>query len=380
MTGLYIHVPFCMKRCVYCDFYFVTGQRDHNAFVEALCRDVHLSALNGASVGTIYFGGGTPSRLSIDNTARIAAAISSAFDTSPVVEASIELNPEDVTASYLQALKDMGFNRVSLGIQSFCDEDLQFMNRSHDARQANDALALVAEAGFASFTADLIFGLPGQPASRWRANLERLVSFDTPHISAYALTIERKTPLHKLIAQGRVSPPPDDDVAALYQITMDTLRAYGFDHYEISSFARPGHRACHNQHYWTHVNYLGFGPSAHSFLWEGASEASRWYNVRSLRRYLSQIRDNEKAIGHRETLALKTLASERIMLGLRTAEGVDTELLRHRYNVDLAAVKRRDITALVEAGLMEHQEGFLRLTDHGKHVCDGIAVRLFQDL
>ncbi len=378
MSGLYIHVPFCRQRCVYCDFYFVTGQRDHSSFVEALCMELGRAAHRGfnESVATIYLGGGTPSQLASCDISRILAAADNAFDTSRVTEITIELNPEDTTATYLRELRELGINRVSLGIQSFFDDDLQFMNRSHNASEAARALELVAESDLDSYSVDLIFGLPKQPRTRWAANLERLAAFDPPHVSTYALTIEPKTPLHKQVARGLVTPETDESVAALYQTTMDTLREHGLEHYEISSFSKPGHRARHNQRYWTHANYLGFGPSAHSFWWDNASAAHRWSSVRSLHKYLSLIRSSKDATDNRESLTLETLGEERIMLGLRTAEGIELSVLKDIYGIDLVAVNGKAIESLAQAGLLSCDDGFLRLTDRGKHVCDHVTTRL----
>ncbi len=378
MAGLYIHVPFCMQRCVYCDFYFVTGQRDHSAFVEALCMELGQAARRGfnETVATIYLGGGTPSRLASCDIARILAATNSAFDTSRVTEVTIELNPEDTTAPYLRELRELGINRVSLGIQSFFDDDLRFMNRSHNASEATRALELVAESDLDSYSVDLIFGLPKQSRARWAANLDRLAAFGPPHVSTYALTIEAKTPLHKQVARGLVTPVAGETMAALYQTTMDTLRECGLEHYEISSFSKPGHRARHNQRYWTHANYLGFGPSAHSFWWDRTSAAQRWSNVRNLRKYLSLVRSSKDATDSRETLTLETLGAERIMLGLRTAEGVEMSVLKDIYGIDLMTVNGKAIKSLVQAGLLSCADGFLRLTDRGKHVCDSVTTRL----
>ena len=380
MAGLYIHVPFCRQRCTYCDFYFVAGQRDHSAFVAALCRELRQVARRGFSepVSTIYIGGGTPSQLTSQDIARILRGLRKAYDAAAAEEVTIELNPEDVTAPYLQALKKLGISRVSVGIQSFFDDELTFMNRSHDARQAHDALALVAGAGFRSYTVDLIFGLPGQTEDRWAQNLDRLRAFDAPHVSTYSLTIEPKTPLQKQVARGLVSPLPDQAMATLYQMAMDTLSSHGYEHYEISSFAQPGHRAQHNSRYWSHANYLGFGPSAHSFWWQRTGGAARWRNVRSLRQYVALIRggQSDAVCEDHEILSLPALGLERIMLALRTAEGVDLLVLKETYDMDLLATKGKTIARLTQAGLVTTDARSLRLTDRGKHICDRVTASL----
>ena len=382
MAGLYIHVPFCRQRCVYCDFYFVTGQRDHSTYVETLSTELHQIADEGfcEPLQTIYLGGGTPSRLAGRDIDALLTAARNAFGASDVTEITMELNPEDVTAAYLRTLKATGINRVSLGIQSFFDDELRFMNRSHDAAQSASALALVAAASLHSYSVDLIFGLPQQSPARWAATLERLATFDPPHISTYALTVEANTPLHKQVSRGLVAPAQDSTVALLYQMTMDSLRSHGWEHYEISSFCKPSHRALHNRRYWTHANYLGAGPSAHSFWWNGPSAAHRWRNVRSLPRYLSLIRNCKSAADYRETLTLKKLGVERIMLGLRTAEGIPLSLLQDRYGIDLLTLSGAVIHTLVQAGFLLHTNGCLRLTDQGKHVCDRVTTQLLPDV
>jgi len=378
MAGLYVHIPFCRPRCVYCDFYFVTGHRDHSAFVEAITKEIRQSASQPPiePLSTIYLGGGTPSRLASHDVDAILKAIRSAFDTSGVTEITMELNPEDSTRSYLQALKDLGINRVSMGVQSFFDDELQFMNRSHSADQANSALVHIAEAGFESYTADLIFGLPGQPNERWAENLNRLMAFDVPHVSTYALTVEEKTPLHKQIAKGLITPAADGVVSEHYQTAMDMLRDRGFEHYEISSFARPGHRSRHNSQYWTHANYLGLGPSAHSFWWDRSKGACRWNNIRNLRKYVLAIRSGTSTVAYREALTSKILALERIMLSLRTTEGLDLKMLNCTYGVDLIALRGPIIDKLSKAGLIQGDRKFLSLTDRGKHLCDSVVARL----
>ena len=382
MAGLYIHVPFCKQRCVYCDFYFVTGKRDHDAYVAALCAELKRAAQLAlrTPLCTIYLGGGTPSRLAARSVAQILDLAHDAFDTAGVEETTIELNPEDTTAPYLKALAALGINRVSLGIQSFFDDELQFMNRSHDARAATRALTLVADSDLRSFSVDLIFGLPHQPHGRWAASLDRLAAFDPPHVSTYSLTVEERTPLHRMIRRKDILPAANQTVAAQYQTAMDTLRERGLEHYEISSFARPGHRALHNSRYWTHSDYLGIGPSAHSFQWDGRAGGVRWSNVRSLSKYLARLRNGERPEDFRESLSLADLGRERIMLGLRTADGVSLRLLQDTYGVDLMASGRPAVTALTRAGLLLRRGDSLHLTDRGKHVCDSVVQRLVPPL
>ena len=373
-----MHVPYCRQRCVYCDFYFVTGKRDHGPFVRALCQELRAEARArpATSLSTLYLGGGTPSRLTIPELSTMLSAVHESFDTSALGEVTIEANPDDITASYLQDLKGLGINRLSVGVQSFFEDELQFMNRSHDAAQARESLALIAEAGLVSFTVDLIFGLPGQPVERWAQSLNELRAYQPPHVSTYALTIEERTPLHKQVARSQVTPARDEEVARHYQVAMDTLRSWGMEHYEISSFALPEHRAAHNQQYWTHANYLGLGPSGHSFWWDRSAPAERWSNVRSLSHYVRQLSAGESVRAMHESLTPTMLATERVMLGLRTMEGVDLAVLKRTYGYDLEGERQEALRGLVAQNLIEYVDGKIRLTDPGKHVCDSVTRQL----
>ncbi|HET6566646.1 MAG TPA: radical SAM family heme chaperone HemW [Rhodothermales bacterium] len=383
MAGLYVHIPFCSQRCVYCDFYFVTTQKSHTSFVQALCLEIeHYGLSHGKKepVETIYFGGGTPSLLHEDEIQRILQTIHAHFDTSGLVETTLELNPEDVDPDYLAGLRALGIDRLSIGIQSFFASDLAFMNRSHTAEQAEAIVPLAREAGFENITADLIFGLPEQPEEYWAANLEKMVGLGVPHLSTYSLTVEERTPLYKQVESGLVVPPEDDVLADQYRFTMDYLEGRGYEHYEVSSFAKPGFRSRHNQTYWQHKNYLGFGPSAHSFWWRTGSAAERWSNVRNLRQYEALLNTRQLPLDARETIGLDTLADEYVMLRLRTTDGLDLDVMEHRYGVDLL-VERTDELAWMEGEGYIHpiRNGAVRLTDAGMLLCDALTGELLAD-
>ena len=376
MVGISIHIPFCSQRCVYCDFYFVTAKTGRSSFVDALSREITLYGhrYKGRSVETIYIGGGTPSLLPIEAIERILTALGDSFDVSQVREATLEMNPEDLSPGYLAGLRSLGIDRASVGIQSFFGEDLRFMNRSHGPAQAEAAIPMLRQAGYDNFTADLIFGLPAQRSGHWQANLDRLVELSTPHVSTYGLTIEPATPLQKMIRGGHIQPAEDAVHAQCYERAIATLCGAGYEHYEISSFALPGHRALHNQRYWQHRDYLGFGPSAHSFQ---RAPAIRWSNVRSLRRYLAMLEKDVLPVDTEEALNASDLANEHLMLGLRTADGVDLDNLRSAYGYNLAVQKESELAAMEAQGLIT-RTGRLRLTDRGKIVCDAVARRLMQ--
>lgn len=381
MAGLYLHIPFCTQRCVYCDFYFVTTQKTHAGFVQALCAEIeYYGHTHGDEpIQTIYFGGGTPSLLHLDEIARILRTIDEHFNTSTVRETTLELNPDDASLDYLRGLRSLGIDRLSIGIQSFFEDDLTFMNRSHTAEQAAAIVPMAREAGFDNFSIDLIFGLPDQPEELWAANLERAVVLDVPHLSTYGLTIEERTPLAKRVSAGLVTPADDEAMADRYQFTMDYLRARGYEHYEISSFTKPGARAVHNQLYWEHANYLGLGPSAHAFWWKSLPSpvAVRWANVRNLKRYEALMQQGHPPMEFREQLSYDMLADEHIMLRLRTADGLNLDVLEETYGVDLLFEKLDELALLESEGYIEPiRNSLVRLTDRGKVLCDAVTEKL----
>lgn len=379
MAGLYIHVPFCSQRCTYCDFYFVTTQKSHAGYLQALRAELeHYAHTHGKlePVETIYFGGGTPSLLRLDELHLILDTIHQHFDTTNVRETTLELNPEDVDLDYLRGLRALGIGRLSIGIQSFFAADLAFMNRSHNEEQAENIIPLARKAGFENFSVDLIFGLPDQPEEYWAANLQKVIRHEAPHLSTYSLTIEERTVLHKQVQRGLVVPTDEDTLADRYRFTMDYLRASGYEHYEISSFARPGMQAVHNHRYWDHANYLGFGPSAHSFWWKGLP-AYRWSNERNLRRYEALLGTRQLPLEAKEALDLDLLANEYIMLRLRTDDGIDLEHLDRRYGADLLFEKGDDLAWLEDRSLIHPvRNQRVRLTDEGKLLCNAVTERL----
>lgn len=380
MASLYIHVPFCSQRCVYCDFYFVTTEPNHRPYVRALQREIeHYGNSYGEAepVDTIYFGGGTPSLLSVGHLATILQTIYDHFDCSTVEETTIEINPEDLSLDDLEALRGIGFDRLSIGIQSFFQEDLEFMNRAHSAEEAEQVLADARQAGFDNFTIDLIFGLPDQPYEYWMANLQKAIRYEVPHLSTYGLTVEPRTVLAKQIERGVTDQLDEDAMAERYLTTIGYLREHGYEHYEISSFARPGYRAVHNANYWNHTNYLGFGPSAHSFWKGGLGRGTlRWANVRNLRLYTALLEERELPVDERERLDRYQLGEEYAMLQLRTADGIDLGHLRDEYGIDLELENPETMDRLAEGGLIDWSDDRLRLTDEGKLLCDTITTQL----
>ncbi|MFC2771956.1 MAG: radical SAM family heme chaperone HemW, partial [Porphyromonas endodontalis] len=319
----YLHVPFCKSRCAYCAFYSQTNTRQQEAFVTALCRELELRREELAPsipIETVYFGGGTPSLLSPSQLEKIVDTIRRVYSPQPDAEWTLEGNPDDITPEYAHALRLLGFNRVSLGVQSFCDEELRFLGRRHTARQVYSAIEALRTANFSNISIDLIYSLPGQSHQLWQQNLSSALALEIPHISAYNLTYEEHTRLAHLARRGSIEKHPDEDALRDYYYLVDTLHERGYDHYELSNFAFRGMHSRHNSSYWDRVPYLGFGPSAHSYLPE-----SRYANVAHLHRYIEYLQQGTTAIDFRENLSPTDCLNETIMTGLRRAKGVDLQ-------------------------------------------------------
>ena len=380
MAGLYIHVPFCKQRCTYCDFYFVTTRKTHGPFIEALIAEIEYWGQrygHREPIDTIYLGGGTPSLLSVDHINRLFETISSVFDTSHTSEVTFELNPDDADEPYLKSLSQTQVNRLSIGIQSFDSQLLKWMNRAHSSEQAYRIIEMARSQLFTNFSVDLIFGIPGQPLDVWRHTLDTVCDQEVPHLSTYSLTIEPSTPLSKRVHRGLEQPVTDETMAQFYAGTLRHLKKRGYEQYEVSSFSLTGFRSQHNQSYWTHQNYLGFGPSSHSFWREPDKQAMRWYNVRNLKAYESWQESNQPPIAHSENLTENQLLNEYIMLRLRTKDGMNLRHLKDQYGYDLEDTHRDTLSRLESEKLIHWTIGHsLALSEHGFLVCDAVTRKL----
>jgi oxygen-independent coproporphyrinogen-3 oxidase len=384
MAGLYIHIPFCRRRCNYCDFYFVTNSALIADFLTALSKELtaRASLLEGHVIETLYFGGGTPSMLSPKDLSSILNLIFRTYTLAPNLELTLEVNPEDVSAHYFSALKDLGVNRISLGIQSFRDAKLRWLSREHTAAQSQHALEL-AQARFSNVSVDLIFGIEGETLTEWEKELETVLSFQPQHISTYALTIEPRTLLEKLIKRGQRQPPLDAVQADMFLCTMHTLQAEGYEHYEVSNFSKPHYQSRHNRAYWQRVPYLGFGPSAHSFIILPHHE-ERFANHANLKAYLQTP---EHALAFREILTPKDIFNEMVLLGLRQKSGLNLSELQKKFckfapqfstHLDKCVAKLNSLEAdgfVVMESHNGHQ--IVKLTDKGFTLADAIAESLF---
>ena len=368
MAGIYIHIPFCRQACHYCNFHFSTSLRYKNELVAALLKEIELQHeyLTGETIETIYFGGGTPSLCTNDEIENILQKIHSTFTVSPGAEITLEANPDDITPDKLKGWKETGINRLSIGIQSFFDEDLQWMNRAHNSQQAIDNLQLATKF-FNNITIDLIYGTPGLTNEKWKQNVDRVIALNIPHLSCYALTVEPKTPLDKLIRQHKSEDIDPDKQSEQFILLMQWLGEAGYEHYEISNFATPGFRSRHNSSYWQGKKYIGFGPSAHSF-----DGNARWWNVSNNNRYIDSI-NKDTVPFEKEELTTTQKLNEYIMISLRTSEGLDLSKINEANSHELRAASMK----YIETGLIKMENDFLKLTNEGKLLADGIAVDLF---
>lgn len=372
MAGLYIHVPFCTKRCLYCDFYSNTDMRYKADYIDMLIREMELrkAYLQGEALETIYFGGGTPSQLSAKELSRIFEAIYRHFPTTDQMEITVEANPDDMTPEYVSALAQLPVNRVSMGVQSFDDADLKFLNRRHDRAEAIRAVELCKLYHIYNISIDLIYGLPNQSVEKWGKNLDEALRLDIPHISAYHIIYEEGTPLYRLVEAGKVQPVEEDTSVALFSTLIDRLTAAGFEHYEISNFARKGFCSRHNSSYWTGKHYLGLGPSAHSY-----NGTEREWNAASLTEWIKGIREGELAL-EKEPLDLNTRYNDYIVTHLRTQWGIDLSEVSALFGED----KQKYCLSMAEIYLktkhLLQNDNKIILSRKGIFVSDGIMSDL----
>lgn len=386
-AGLYLHVPFCSAVCPYCDFAVrKLGRGGTASFVDAVIAEIDalaglrgpatlaepLAGLFAGDFDTLYFGGGTPSLLGPPELERLLETLRTRLRCRPDTRLFFEANPEDVAPPSLQAWRALGVETLSLGIQSFDDAELRFLGRRHDGRSAVAAVAAAREAGFATLSIDLIYGLPGQVRETWERNLRQAVALAPDHLSLYELELHERTPFGKAAAAGRLRPLPEDAEAELFLFTHDFLAEHGYPAYEVSNFARgPEHQSRHNRKYWSHTPYLGLGPGAHSF-----AGGHRWWHERSDAAWRRRLAEQGHGVAGCETLTRRDLALEMLMLGLRTALGVDLALLRERSGIDLWARNSERLERWQGEGLVEVASGRLRPTRRGFAVADRLAAEL----
>ncbi|MFT3932843.1 MAG: radical SAM family heme chaperone HemW [Chitinophagaceae bacterium] len=373
MAGIYLHIPYCKKACHYCNFYFSVSLKSKNDFTAALLKEIKLQQnyLQQESVSTIYLGGGTPSLLEKEDLQKIFNELRQYFVIEPDAEITLEANPDDINPDKLRAWKAAGINRLSIGIQSFFEEDLRWMNRAHNAAQAKECILMAQEAGINNISIDLIYGTPGLTDENWQQNVSTAIALNIPHLSCYALTVEPGTALQKMIDQHKKQDVDPEKQAHHFLLLMDWLQTAGYEHYEISNFAKPGHRSKHNSSYWSGKKYLGLGPSAHSF-----NGMVRQWNIANTQLYIQSL-NQEKVPAEIETLTDTQHLNEYIMTSLRTQEGIDLQKVEKRFSEAIAQQLKRNSLKYIEGKKLISNGKSLQLTKEGKLFADGIASDLF---
>ena len=372
MAGIYIHIPFCKRRCIYCDFFSTTQSEKKAEYVHALVRELEMRKdyVGEEEIETIYLGGGTPSQLSQEELEEIFTYIYKVYKVTPDAEITLEANPDDLTPEYVSMLRSLPINRISMGIQTFQEETLKLLHRRHTARQAIEAFIRCREAGFQNISIDLMYGLPGETLETWEQDLQQAIDLHPEHISAYHLIYEEGTTLWNLREQNKVEEAEEELSLTLFKTLIERLTKAGYQHYEISNFCLPGLHSRHNSSYWTGKKYLGCGPSAHSF-----DGISRQWNVSSLEKYLEGIRSNQLDF-ELEELDLYTRYNDFVITSIRTCWGMPLAQLRTTYGETLYNYCLRMAKPHIEQGVLEIKEDTLKLTPQGIFISDGIMSDL----
>lgn len=375
-VGIYIHIPFCKSRCIYCGFYSTTNKELKERYVDALIREIHMrkddfarlgTSLSPSSTSTVYFGGGTPSSLSVCDIERIVGALESTFNGTPS-EVTLEMNPDDVTKDYIKAVRQMGINRISMGIQTFDDSRLQFICRRHNASQAEKAVMTIREEGIHNVSIDLMFGFPNQTMDEWVTDIDKAIALHPTHISAYSLMYEEDTPLFRMLQKGEINQIDDETSLAMYTELINRLTANGYEHYEISNFAMPGYRSVHNSSYWHDTPYLGFGAAAHSY-----NKDTRSWNIPDLKKYIESI-ESGVLPSESEVIDADTHYNDLITTALRTREGLNLDDLPQKYREYALVNARKSISE----HLLEATDSHIRLTREGLFVSDMVMSELIK--
>ena len=374
MAGIYIHIPFCKRRCIYCDFFSTTASEKKNEYIKALCKEIKSreNYLGNETIDTIYLGGGTPSQLEKQDFVNIFNTIYENYKVNPEAEITIEANPDDLTEEYVKMLSTLPFNRLSMGIQTFNDDILALLKRRHNAQQAIDAFRRCRNAGFLNISIDLMYGLPGQTLDDWSRDLDTALHAGVQHLSAYGLSYEEGPPMHRLLTAGRLSAVGDDEMNAMYRLLLQRTGENGLEAYEISNFARPGCRSRHNSAYWEQVPYIGLGPSAHSF-----DGPSRQWNVSSIAGYLQAIQSGSVP-AEKETLSADERYNDFVMLSLRTAKGIDTERLERLFGSERTEYCLKNIRPFIRTGHALMADGCIRLGVEGILISNLIMSELMR--
>lgn len=373
MSGIYIHIPYCRKACTYCNFHFSTQLQSQDKLVSALVKEISLQKdyLGNTEINTIYFGGGTPSVLKQVAIQQIMDALHADYSIANDAEITFELNPDDASVEALETWQKLGINRLSVGVQSFQDDELVFMNRSHNAAQSLSCIQLAKQVGFNNISLDLIYGGYKTSNEQWQKNIDTFLSLDIPHLSAYALTVEDKTKLGHDVAKGLLAQPSDAKTIEQFEMLMDNMASNKFEHYEISNFATAGKRAVHNSNYWNKVPYLGIGPAAHSF-----NQKSRQWNVANNAKYINAIEQNAVPF-EQEILSTNDSYNEYIMTGLRTSQGCSRTQVEELFETEHLTAFNEGLQQNLSKGTIVLNEERYVLTRSGKFIADSVMADFF---
>lgn len=373
MAGIYIHIPFCKKACHYCDFHFSTSLQNKELLVDSLCREIEMRKdyVEDKNVSTVYFGGGTPSLLSSAELGKIIGTLRAHFNINLAAEITLEANPDDLTSEKIKELVGNGINRLSIGIQSFYDEDLERINRSHSAKQAIQAVESAQSGGINNISIDLIYGLPNLTRDKWKHNLEQAFKLNVPHLSAYCLTIEEKTAFNHFLRNGKITLPSEPETIEQFELLMSEAEKHGFIHYEISNFCKEGQQSKHNSSYWANEYYIGIGPSAHSY-----NGNSRQFNVKNNAQYIKGIHAGTPDF-EMEILTPENKFNEYIMTRLRTIWGISPAFIHKDFGEKALNTFLSGAEPYVSSGHLQWKQDSLVLTQKGKLLADKIASDLF---
>ena len=400
MAGLYIHIPFCESRCIYCGFYSTTSLKLRDAYVDALCKEMELRLIqNSDRIETIYLGGGTPSQLSGEQLMRLFDGIKSYIGNSKPQEITMECNPDDVTDDFCHTLQQLPVNRISMGAQTFSDDRLRFLHRRHNAAEVKAAVERLRAIGIRNISIDLMFGFPGETIDQWKSDIAEAIRLNVEHISAYSLMYEEGTALYRLLDQGKIAEIDEETSRQMYETLISMLTQAGYEHYEISNFARPGYRSRHNSSYWHEIPYIGLGAAAHSYkrikddeevpntergeekdMERGEEKdtergknlrAIRSWNVENIQEYISKINLGELP-SDGETLDLNTRFNDLITTALRTSDGIDLAHMRQEFGASLAQQLLDEAQKHIDRGLMKIKDGRLSLTREGLYISDDV--------
>lgn len=371
---IYIHIPFCKQKCSYCNFHFSTSLNFKDEMLGAMKKEIFLrkDELQNKDIQSLYFGGGTPTVLSADEIKSLIDEVLKYFSFKNDIEITLEANPDDLNNAFLKELSKSPVNRLSIGTQSFFDEDLKLMNRAHNASEAESSIKRAQDFGFENLSIDLIYGSPTSNLEIWKENLNKTVALEIPHISSYALTVEPKTALENWVSKGKVLNPKEEEQNREFYYMIDFLKDHGFEHYEVSNFAKPGFYSRHNSSYWKYQEYLGIGPSAHSY---NGTDVRSW-NIANNQQYIKKL--NSKILAKEtEILSQNDQFNEMIMIGLRTTWGVDLNSLNQKFSQVILERFHKEIQNKIEEGILKIENNHLKIPEKHWFMADGIASDLF---